>query len=528
MGLVDIAIRSSVVVAAALGAAALLHHRSAAVRHWILAAGIFASVAVVPLSLTLPGWALPVPVAAAPVEPQPANEVIVRAEPPRPRSWPVTETQAFAMVWAAGTAVSLAAIAIGYARIRRLTSRGALVTTDPWEGVSRELSALFGLRQRVALIEIRGPAVLATWGVWKPYVLLPSQALTWNESRARIVLGHELAHVGRRDWAVQIAAELVRAVFWFNPLFWIACGQLRHESDQACDDTVLETGVTADEYAVHLVDIARACRPSAALAPAMSIARPSTLERRITAMLNRRLDRNHLSRGSRIGALAALLMLVAVPAATLRLSAQAAPMPLAGTVYDTTGAVLPQVVLILEDAQASRQQVTSDSAGRFEFAGVAPGRYVLEASLMGFQSLRYQFDLAQARDWERTITMQVGTLQENITVTAARPASAAPPSGPGRPIGVGGNIRVPRKLVDVKPVYPESMRETGQEGLVTLEAVIGTDGTVVSVSVISAQVHPDFANAAMDAVRQWRFSPTLLNGVPIEVSMKVSVVFSLN
>jgi TonB family protein len=276
------------------------------------------------------------------------------------------------------------------------------------------------------------------------------------------------------------------------------------------------------------VDIARACRPSAALAPAMSIARPSTLERRITAMLNRRLDRNHLSRGSRIGALAALLMLVAVPAATLRLSAQAAPMPLAGTVYDTTGAVLPQVVLILEDAQASRQQVTSDSAGRFEFAGVAPGRYVLEASLMGFQSLRYQFDLAQARDWERTITMQVGTLQENITVTAARPASAAPPSGPGRPIGVGGNIRVPRKLVDVKPVYPESMRETGQEGLVTLEAVIGTDGTVVSVSVISAQVHPDFANAAMDAVRQWRFSPTLLNGVPIEVSMKVSVVFSLN
>ena len=523
----DIAIRSSIVVAAALAATMLLRHRSAAVRHWVLAAGIFSSVAVVPLALTLPGWALPMPAsAAAPAEPEAANEVIVRAVAPRPRP-PITVTDALAIVWAAGAAASLVAIAIGYARIRRLTSRGARVTTGHWEGVSRELSALFGLPQRVALIEIDRPAVLATWGLWRPIVLLPSQALTWNEARARIVLGHELAHIRRRDWAVQVAAELVRAVFWFNPLFWIACAQLRHESDHACDDTVLEIGVTADEYAVHLVDIARACRPSAVLAPAMSIARPSTLERRITAMLNRRLDRNHLSRGSRIGAVAALLMLVAVPAATFRLSAQTAPMPLSGTVYDTTGAVLPQVVLILEDAQATRQQVTSDSAGRFEFAAVAPGRYALETSLLGFKSLRYQFDLSQPRDWERTITMQVGAIQENITITAARPASAAPAAGPGRPLGVGGNIRVPRKLVDVKPVYPESMRETGQEGLVTLEAVIGTDGSVTSVAAISAQVHPDFANAAMDAVRQWRFSPTLLNGVAIEVSMKVSVVFSL-
>jgi TonB family protein len=72
------------------------------------------------------------------------------------------------------------------------------------------------------------------------------------------------------------------------------------------------------------------------------------------------------------------------------------------------------------------------------------------------------------------------------------------------------------------------MRETGQEGLITLQAVIGVDGSVTSASVLTTQVHPDFANAAIDAVRQWRFSPTLLNGVAIEVSMKVTVVFSLN
>jgi len=59
-------------------------------------------------------------------------------------------------------------------------------------------------------------------------------------------------------------------------------------------------------------------------------------------------------------------------------------------------------------------------------------------------------------------------------------------------------------------------------------AVIGTDGAVASVRVVSAQVHPDFAIAAVDAVRQWRFTPTLLNGTPVEIVMTVTVQFSLS
>jgi protein TonB len=61
-----------------------------------------------------------------------------------------------------------------------------------------------------------------------------------------------------------------------------------------------------------------------------------------------------------------------------------------------------------------------------------------------------------------------------------------------------------------------------------MEAVIGTDGAVTSVRVLSAEVHPDFAIAAVDAVRQWTFDPTLLNGAPVEVRMTVSVAFKLS
>jgi len=62
---------------------------------------------------------------------------------------------------------------------------------------------------------------------------------------------------------------------------------------------------------------------------------------------------------------------------------------------------------------------------------------------------------------------------------------------------------------------------------VPLEAIIDAQGRVSSVRVVSAQVHPDFSIAAVDAVRQWRFSPTLLNGTPVDVVMGVSVAFTL-
>jgi protein TonB len=71
------------------------------------------------------------------------------------------------------------------------------------------------------------------------------------------------------------------------------------------------------------------------------------------------------------------------------------------------------------------------------------------------------------------------------------------------------------------------MRDAGLAGTVPIEARIGTDGSVVSAQVASARVHPEFAAAAIDAVRQWQFSPTLLNGTAIEVLMTVRVQFRL-
>jgi TonB family protein len=244
-------------------------------------------------------------------------------------------------------------------------------------------------------------------------------------------------------------------------------------------------------------------------------------------MLNPGLDRRALS-GPAVAVTAALLLGVTLPTAAFR-AEQNAPLPLAGSVYDSSGAVLPAVELTIEDTRQVRLQATTDSAGRFEFPSVQPGAYVIEAAIAGFRPLRQAIELRNARDWDRAITLQVGDVQETIAVRAQRiPGQRSPSSTQGpQPIRVGGNVRAPRKQLDVHPVYPATMRDAGREGVVPMEAIIGRDGSVVSVRVVSAQVHPDFAMAAVDAVRQWRFDPTLLNGVPVEVVMTVSVEFSL-
>jgi len=100
-----------------------------------------------------------------------------------------------------------------------------------------------------------------------------------------------------------------------------------------------------------------------------------------------------------------------------------------------------------------------------------------------------------------------------------------PPSSPPQPVRVGGEIRPPQRVTDVTPIYPQIARAARVEGIVILEAVIAEDGAVRDVRVLRSL--PLLDAAAIDAVRQWRFTPTLLNGQPVPVVMTVTVAFKL-
>jgi TonB family protein len=530
--LLDLALRSSVILAVGLLFDAVTRSGAAALRHFVLAASLFAAIAVVPLSLVVPAWEIAVTATPASVPlPLARPAVAAGAVTAPPGTVPVTapiRPPLLALVWFAGFAVAASSLLAGIYRLRQIARRGRRSDVAEWAEMARAISASYGIGREVRLIETGAHDVLATWGLVRPSVLLPSHARGWSRERMHVVLCHELAHIRRHDWFVQIAAEGLRTILWFHPLVWILCTRLRRASEEACDDAVLGGGVTAGDYAAHLLDLARKCRrPGTRFVSAMPMAHPSTLERRIVAMLNPRLNRQALSSRAATTAVA-ILLAVTLPIAALR-AGQAPPTYFSGVVYDTSGGVMPGVTLTLEDAAQAKQNATTDASGRFQLASIAPGKYVLSASLPGFRPLRQEFELRHARDWDRAITLQVGTLSESISVRSTRitaPATATRPQLPS-PVRVGGNIRVPRKVRDVKPEYPESMRAAGRDGLVTLDAIISEEGAVTSVRVISGDVHPDFAVAAADAVRQWKFTPTLLNGRPQEVVMTVKVGFSL-
>jgi hypothetical protein len=101
-----------------------------------------------------------------------------------------------------------------------------------------------------------------------------------------------------------------------------------------------------------------------------------------------------------------------------------------------------------------------------------------------------------------------------------RPNPPCPPSSPSA-IPIGGNLRQPYKLRDARPVFPVALRGTSTEGLVVLDAVIGLDGFIKDVSVRNA-TSPAVSSALIEAVKQWQYDSTLLNCVPVEVSMTIT------
>jgi protein TonB len=102
----------------------------------------------------------------------------------------------------------------------------------------------------------------------------------------------------------------------------------------------------------------------------------------------------------------------------------------------------------------------------------------------------------------------------------------APPPPPPEAVRVGGDIQAPTKIKEMKPIYPQIAQTAKISGVVIIEATIGRDGRVKDAKILRSIQLLD--QAALDAVKQWVYTPTKLNGVPVEVIMTVTVNFTLN
>lgn len=236
----------------------------------------------------------------------------------RPFAWRVW----LMLCWPVGVALVMGRVLLGHLSLWSLRRRCTRVTRgDAYDQLAR-LRGELGVRRRVELLSSPSRAMPMTWGFLRPRVLLPEQAEAWTAGRRRDVLLHELAHVKRWDCLTQLMAQTACALYWFNPLAWVASRRMQVERERACDDRVITSGAEPGAYARHLlqsVGLAPAVRLAGA---AIAMARPSTLEERVRAIVNPEVSRSGLTAR---GGVAVVLLLVSavIPAAALK--AQQAP-----------------------------------------------------------------------------------------------------------------------------------------------------------------------------------------------------------
>ena len=250
-------------------------------------------------------------------------------------------------------------------------------------------------------------------------------------------------------------------------------------------------------------------------------------------MLNRHLDRGRIS-----GITRAAIFLLLLGATAAVAAAQNSFVSLSGRISDEQGRGVQGVAVVLvNDARQAVYEVKSNANGQYEFVGLPPGEYSLQAEGAGFQALKETLTIG-SQNLQRSYTLKLGRLQETITLafnpreTASEPASDTPSLGKlyevkkseCAPSPEGGRIKPPKKIRDARPYYPSSLRGVWTEGTVKMEARIGIDGFVADVAVIG-DAQPDLAQSAVAAVREWRYTETLLNCAPVEVTMNVTVNF---
>ncbi len=157
---------------------------------------------------------------------------------------------------------------------------------DPeWKNTIVELSKKLGLRARTRAYSSDHQSVPAVYGAVFPYLVMPTGWRHWSQTQLECVLLHELAHLKRHDVAAQYLGRIAAAVYWFNPLAWYALRQLRIERELACDDTVLQTGTRASDYASQLIRTCRMARWSP-MNLGVAMAHSARLDDRIIAILD--------------------------------------------------------------------------------------------------------------------------------------------------------------------------------------------------------------------------------------------------
>lgn len=398
-------------------------------------------------------------------------------------------------VWLIGVVVSLAR-----------SARNAL----HWRGVAHYADAKEGY---FVSHECDEPMVI---GIVKPAIVLPAGDYMTSLTLAELetVFAHEQAHVARRDNLVALFAQLAFAFFWFDPLHRMARRRLVILRERACDEAVLERGCDADSY---LAALARSCEVAFRSSAVACMSRLQLRERMESIMtyVPRRRSPAWIIRAAVFGAIAIAAIAFAALAPTPSLTAAEVTVPPAAAAADDFSF---DVTAMRGKNMAYMVSIRSSVfTGVTEFASAPATRTVTATS--------------GDRTWKWVINVNAdGSGIVNLEVTEGTTIVATGARIVGAPIAarrVDDTMKPPKAITRVEPIYPEEAKQNRVFGVVILELLIKEDGTVGDARVLKPLPY-GLDQAALDAVRQWRFEPATIDGKPVPVAFNITINFKLD
>lgn len=288
------------------------------------------------------------------------------------------------VVWAIGAVVLLLPLAFGTWASWQLSRAFPAMTDGDLVQATHAIARELRITPPYVHLGSTG-AMPMVWGVLRGHLLLPDEAVTCDGFPLRAVLLHELAHLRRRDSLTMVIGQLARAIYWFNPLAWLAVYRMRIERERACDDDVLRNGVRPSDYAASLLEIATNLRPRPAKATALAMADATRIEHRVRTILDVNQNRRSVSTGSAMVTLL-VAILVTVSLSMVRAADEKPKSELPRTVEFETAPVTQTTATI------PQQQTTAKNAGLTDAKKEAKGEALLaklnEVSKTRFHDLK--------------------------------------------------------------------------------------------------------------------------------------------
>lgn len=469
---------------------------------------------------------------------------------------------------ALGTLGRLAWLGLGLLSLGRL--RRAAQPLSPRPSAVDEAVAKVGVAAEFRVSSIVTQP--ATFGARKPIVLVPQGFTSLSAHEQLAIACHELVHIRRHDWLQTVGEELVRAALWFHPAIWWLLDRVQLSREQLVDRVVIELTGSRRGYLDTLVKQAASIvvRP---LPVATAYLRASHFKQRVTALMKE----TPMSRPQIFTSLFAMALAIFVSGAivvqAVPLHSQRSTAPTGGPTQTarpgipTSNPTGPCSDLLQDcpsspaptpnggDTQTPRPGMptpapapTPDPSGPraqrnlrilqrapvipppdistaltpvvIVRATVGPDGNVLDVEAVRGAPELVSAALASVRQWRFQAVGE--TLRTLVGLNLAAPNAAAAPVDP---LPVGGDVKPPVKVKNVRPTFPQEAMDAKIQGWVILEIMVGADGITQDATVLRSVAGLD--EASLESVLLWEFTPTIAEGTPSPVAMAVTVNFTL-